>query len=242
MLGNINDEFEEVDLEKINIKNFPELEQFILNKIYLLDLKFKKNFKNYDFHNLYKELLKFCTLDLSAFYFDIRKDCLYCDPKDSKQRQQVIIILKIILNALLRWFAPILSFTTEEIYRLVCNKNKSIHLEPFVSYPESFTNDNLNKKWSELIKIRDLCNHSIEEKRVEKVLGSSLEASIKIRLNKKLYQAFKDIDFAELCITSGAEVEVHEKDEIFIETTKAKGTKCPVCWKININPCLRHSS
>ncbi len=242
LLGNINDEFEEVDLEKINIKNFPELEQFILNKIYLLDLKFKKNFKNYDFHNLYKELLKFCTLDLSAFYFDIRKDCLYCDPKDSKQRQQVIIILKIILNALLRWFAPILSFTTEEIYRLVCNKNKSIHLEPFVSYPESFTNDNLNKKWSELIKIRDLCNHSIEEKRVEKVLGSSLEASIKIRLNKKLYQAFKDIDFAELCITSGAEVEVHEKDEIFIETTKAKGTKCPVCWKININPCLRHSS
>ena len=240
LLGNINDEFESIDLGKLNIKKLPELEQFILNKIYLIDLSFKKNFKNYDFHNLYKELLNFCTTDLSAFYFDIRKDCLYCDPKDSEKRQEVIMILKIILNALLKWFAPILSFTTEEIYKLICNKNKSIHLESFIDYPSTFQNDNLNSKWTELLKIRDLCNYSIEEKRIKKIVGSSLEASIKISLNKKLYQIYKDIDFAELCITSTAEVIEHEEDDILIETIKAEGEKCPVCWKINTNPCLRH--
>ncbi len=240
LLGNINDEFESIDLGKLNIKKLPELEQFILNKIYLIDLSFKKNFKNYDFHNLYKELLNFCTTDLSAFYFDIRKDCLYCDPRDSEKRQEVIMILKIILNALLKWFAPILSFTTEEIYRLICNKNKSIHLESFIDYPSTFQNDNLNSKWTELLKIRDLCNYSIEEKRIKKIVGSSLEASIKISLNKKQYQIYKDIDFAELCITSTAEVIEHEEDDIFIETIKAEGEKCPVCWKINTNPCLRH--
>ena len=240
LLGNINDEFENIDLGKLNIKKLPELEQFILNKIYLIDLSFKKNFKNYDFHNLYKELLNFCTTDLSAFYFDIRKDCLYCDPKDSEKRQEVIMILKIILNALLKWFAPILSFTTEEIYKLICKKNKSIHLESFIDYPSTFQNDNLSSKWIELLKIRDLCNYSIEEKRIKKIVGSSLEASIKISLNKKQYQIYKDIDFAELCITSTAEVIEHEEDDILIETTKAKGEKCPVCWKINTNPCLRH--
>ena len=81
---------------------------------------FKKYFKNYDFHNLYKELLNFCTVDLSAFYFDIRKDCLYCDPKDEKKKEnQQFFLLNIILNSLLKWFAPILSFTTEEIYQLI---------------------------------------------------------------------------------------------------------------------------
>ena len=79
LLGNLNDKFEEIDLEKLDLESLPELEKFILNKVYSLNEKFKKYFKNYDFHNLYKELLNFCTVDLSAFYFDIRKDTLYCD-------------------------------------------------------------------------------------------------------------------------------------------------------------------
>ena len=98
LLGNINDNFETVDLEKLEIKNLPELERFILHKIYILDQNFKKYFSNYDFHNLYKELLNFCTVDLSAFYFDIRKDCLYCDSKDSEKRKSVILTLKVILT------------------------------------------------------------------------------------------------------------------------------------------------
>ena len=241
LLGNINDDLEETNLDKVDIKKLPELEQFMLHKIYSLDLNFKKYFKNYDFHNLYKELLNFCTVDLSAFYFDIRKDCLYCDTKDSTKRQSTILLLKIILNALLKWFAPILSFTTEEIFKLVGNK-KSIHLERFINFPVNFKNDNLNLKWLELIKIRDICNLSIEEKRSVKIIGSSLEAILKIKLNKEKFEIVKDIDLSELCITSSAHVEKTEQNQILVETEKAKGDKCSVCWKISPQPCERHGA
>ncbi len=239
LLGNINDNKEGVDLEKIDPSTLPELEQFMLHKIYLLNENFKRYFKNYDFHNLYKELLNFCTVDLSAFYFDIRKDCLYCDPQASKKRQSSILLLKVILSSLLRWFAPILSFTTEEIYKIIGNK-KSIHLEKFTNFPINFKNDNLNSKWLDLIKIRDVCNLSIEEKRAEKIIGSSLEASINIRLDKEKLKIYKDIDFEELCITSNAQVEQSKNDKILVETIKAEGTKCPLCWKIRVGPCLRN--
>ena len=241
LLGNINDNFEKIDLEKIDLNELPELEQFMLHKIYSLNINFEKYFKNYDFHNLYKELLNFCTVDLSAFYFDIRKDTLYCDQKDSKKRQSSIILLNIILNSLLKWFAPILSFTTEEIYRLIFNDNKSIHLEKFLNFPKIFKNEKLNEKWLELIKIRNICNISIEEKRASKEIGSSLESELKIYLNKKLFDIGKNVDFAELCITSKAEIFYKENPEIIIETNKAEGSKCPVCWKISLDPCSRHS-
>jgi isoleucyl-tRNA synthetase len=213
----------------------------MLHKIYVLNSNFKNYFKNYDFHNLYKELLNFCTVDLSAFYFDIRKDTLYCDPIDSKKRQSTIILLNVILNSLLRWFAPILSFTTEEIYKLIYNNNNSIHLESFLNYPEKFKNDQLNQKWIDLIKIRNICNISIEEKRATKEIGSSLEAKLKINLDKRLSEITENVDFSELCITSSSEVIYNENIETSAETTKAKGTKCPVCWKITEEACPRHS-
>jgi isoleucyl-tRNA synthetase len=240
LLGNINDDFEEIDLEKIDIKKLPELEQFMLHKIYSLDLNFKKCFKNYDFHNLYKELLNFCTIDLSAFYFDIRKDCLYCDTKVSAKRQSTILLLKIILNALLKWFAPILSFTTEEVFRLVNGNKKSVHLERFINFPKIFKNDIISAKWIELIKIRDACNLSIEEKRSKKIIGSSLEASLNIKLNKVNLEIIKDIDLSELCITSSVSIEESSQNEIVVKTEKAQGNKCPVCWKISSLPCQRH--
>ena len=105
-----------------------------------------------------------------------------------------------------------------------------------------FKNDYLNTKWLDLIKIRDVCNLSIEEKRAEKIIGSSLEASIKIRLDKEKFKIYKDIDFEELCITSNAQVEQSKNNEISAETFKAEGTKCPVCWKISTHPCLRHGT
>ena len=176
LLGNIKDNFEEIDFKKVDLNELPELEQFMLHKLYSLDVNFKKYFKNYDFHNLYKELLNFCTVDLSAFYFDIRKDSLYCDSIDSKKRKSTILVLNIILNSLLKWFAPILSFTTEEIYRLIFKDIKSIHLEKFLNFPNNFENEKLYQKWLELIKIRNICNISIEEKRANKEIGSSLEA------------------------------------------------------------------
>ncbi len=239
LLGNINDNFEETDFEKVDVNELPELEQFMLHKLYSLDVNFKKYFKNYDFHNLYKELLNFCTVDLSAFYFDIRKDLLYCDPLESKKRKSTILLLNIILNSLLKWFAPILSFTTEEIYRLLFKDNKSIHLEKFLDFPNSFANEKLNQKWLELIKIRNVCNISIEEKRANKEIGSSLEADLNIELDRKFEEITKNIDFSELCITSKAQISFKENLETIAQTVKAKGTKCSLCWKFIENACDR---
>ncbi len=241
LLGNVNDKFEDVNLDKIDIKSLPELERFMLNKIYLLNEKFETCFQKYDFHNLYKELLNFCTVDLSAFYFDIRKDTLYCDPINSEKRKSCVMILNILLKSLLRWFAPILSFTTEEIYQLISKNNKSIHLEKFLKFPEKFKDEKLVVKWSELIKIRDVCNISIEEKRASKEIGSSLEAELNIKLNEKYKDMITNIDLSELCIVSKTHVYFDEATDILVETNKALGVKCPVCWKISIEPCERHS-
>jgi isoleucyl-tRNA synthetase len=242
LLGNLNDNFSEIDFENLNIKKFSELEQYMLNRIYLLNDNFQKNFKSYSFHNLYKELLNFCTVDLSAFYFDIRKDTLYCDKIDSEKRKNCILVLNIILECLLKWLAPILSFTTEEIFSTINKNNKSIHLEKFVKVPNSWNNINLNEKWTILKKIRDNCNISIEEKRAEKIIGSSLEAKIEVKLKSKLYEIAKNIDFAELCITSEAQISEDQKipEDISIITFKAEGEKCPVCWKIKKGKCERH--
>ena len=227
--------------EKIDLNELPELEQLMLHKIYSLNQKFHKYFKNYDFHNLYKELLNFCTVDLSSFYFDIRKDTLYCDEVGSEKRKACITILNIILNLLIRWFAPILSFTTEEIYQLIFKDNKSVHLKNFLIIPENFKNEELNTKWIELISIRNICNISIEEKRASKEIGSSLEADLDIKLDSKLKNITENIDFSELCITSKAIVSYNNKTNTTVITKKAKGEKCPVCWKINLEPCSRHS-
>ena len=239
LLGNLNDKFENIDLENLNLESLPELEKFLLNKIYNLNERYIKYFENYDFHNLYKELLNFCTVDLSAFYFDIRKDTLYCDSLNSEKRKSCIIILNILLDSLLKWFAPILSFTTEEIYQLVSKKNKSIHLEKFQNFPKKFKNEELEKKWSELIKIRNICNVSIEEKRASKEIGSSLEAEINIQINNNYKKIITDIDLSELCITSKAKIIYNDSEDIVVNTKKASGDKCPVCWKIRIDRCAR---
>ena len=106
---------------------------------------------------------------------------------------------------------------------------------------ESFKDDELHKKWIELKKTRDICNISIEAKRASKEIGSSLEASLIINLNKTLFKISKNVDFSEICITSSALVHQSNTDETIIETIKAEGNKCPVCWKINKVKCERHS-
>ena len=240
LLGNLNDSFKEIDLESVDVKNLPELEQFMLHKIYNLNINFNRYFENYDFHNLYKELLNFCTVDLSAFYFDIRKDTLYCDLKNSPRRKSTLILLNIILNSLMKWFAPILSFTTEEIYQLISKKNKSIHLEKFLNFPKKFENLKLSEKWTRLLHIRDICNLSIEEKRATKEIGSSLEATLIVKLKESDLELIRGMDLSELCITSSAEIQKNTSDDIEVIANKAEGDKCPICWKISKKPCERH--
>ncbi len=244
LLGNIRDDYAEQHFKNIDINKLPDLERYMLNRIYFINKDFHKYFKSYNFHNLYKELLNFCTVELSAFYFDIRKDILYCDPKDSKKRSDCIAVLNILLQCLIKWFAPILSFTTEEIYKLT-NKSEeqnSIHLKKFDEIPENWKNDELNTKWEKIKKIRDEANISIETQRADKIIGSSLEAKIQIKLKSELYNIAKNEDFSEICITSSASISKDDniKNDIQVNTMKAIGNKCPVCWKISENECIRH--
>ena len=138
LLGNLQDQKTDFNFSSDEVFNWPDLEKYMLHKIYILNQNFKSYFREYSFHKLYKDLLNFCSQDLSAFYFDIRKDTLYCDGKESQTRKACINFLNILLDSLLKWFAPILSFTTEEIYKIV-NKNEtdSIHLKNFPNIPQS---------------------------------------------------------------------------------------------------------
>ena len=244
LLGNIRDKYENYEFDKIDTNDLPELEQLMLHKLSEINEKFYLNFKSYNFHNLYKELLNFCTVDLSAFYFDIRKDLLYCDPIQSKNRSDCILVLNVILQCLLKWFAPILSFTTEEIFSLISNdKNESsIHLENFVKIPPGWSNEELNKNWEKIKFIRDTVNVSIENMRANKLIGSSLETNISIKLQDELFKIADNYDFSEICITSKASVENDNtiNDKIEVTTSKAEGEKCPVCWKVSLDPCKKH--
>ena len=154
LLGNLKDKKTDLDFANLDISNWPELEIYMLHQIYELDKKIKNYFKEYSFHKLYKELLQFCSQDLSAFYFDIRKDALYCEPINSETRKASIQFLNITLDILLRWFAPIICFTTEEIYKIIYNNKQSIHLENFSIIPEKWLNKNLENKWNQLKLVR----------------------------------------------------------------------------------------
>ena len=251
LLGNLQDKKTDLDFTNLDISNWPELEIYMLHQIYELDKKIKNYFKEYSFHKLYKELLQFCSQDLSAFYFDIRKDALYCEPVNSKIRKASIKFLNITLDILLRWFAPIISFTTEEIYKIIYNNEKSIHLENFSTIPEKWLNKSLGNKWNQLKLVRQVCNVAIEVKRTNKELGSSLEADLEIFLDKKYLDLVKNIDLSEFCITSKAKAQIlnGQKDlELFkleniqgigVLVKKAVGNKCPRCWKILEESCNR---
>jgi isoleucyl-tRNA synthetase len=241
ILGNIQDNFEKQNFETLNINSFSELERYILHKLFIIDKSIKENLKNYNFHKLYKELLNFCSLDLSSFYFDIRKDLLYCDTKESERRKKSIIVLNVLLECLLKWFAPIFVFTTEEIYKLVSNKEESIHELSFPNVPKEWENKKLDVKWKKLYEIKQFANIAIEEKRSNKEIGSSLEAEIEIITDSENYNLLDDLDLAEYFITSKAKKtkNKNKSDGTKIIVKKAVGTKCPRCWKILSKKCER---
>ena len=250
LLGNLRDQKINFDSNSKEIDKWPELERFMLHQIFILNKNFKECFKEYNFHKLYRELFNFCSLDLSAFYFDIRKDILYCDEIKSPQRQICINLLSLILDMLLKWFAPILSFTTEEIFQIVNQeKNSSIHLENFPNIPTKWNNKKLFQKWDKLKVIRNVANAAIEIKRSSKEIGSSLEADIQIYLDKEYLKLVKDVNLSEYFITSNAKAKaiikddklfkLDEIDNVKVLVRKAKGEKCHRCWKILKTPCKR---
>ncbi len=237
LIGNLKD-FE--NEEGVDENNFPELEKYILHRIWEIDQIVKECVKNFNFHLMFITLLNFCSNDLSSFYFDIRKDCIYCDSKNSHKRKSARSLLNIVFNYLVRWFAPSLSFTSEEAWKSIGNK-KSIHLEDFIHAKDSYCNDSINRKWSEIKKIRRVATGAIEKKRFEKILGSSLEAHIDIYVDKEKINLFKDVNFEEIVITSSASILEYKEDSkgfsleeinnVIVDVKNTNGKKCQRCWK-----------
>ena len=240
ILGNIQDTFKKQDFKKIELNSFSELERYVLGRLFHLDKAIEENLKNYNFHRLYKELLNFCSLELSSFYFDIRKDVLYCDDLHSKKRKDCIIVLNIILECLLKWLAPIFVFTTEEIFNLINKNESSIHETTFPNIPNDWANSQLTKKWKDLYQIRQVVNIAIEEKRTNKEIGSSLEANVLINVDEKEFNLLKGLDLEEYFIASKVE-KIKNRNEVGIkvDVKKSTGIKCTLCWKILDKKCER---
>ena len=252
LLGNLNDTAN-LDVE-VNEQDLEEIEKYILHKVSSLDKAFTGLNTKYELHKIYVDLLNFCTVDLSAFYFDIRKDILYCDDLNTKKRINCITVLSIILKFLLKWFSPILVFTCEEIYQIIKKNNskESIFLCDFPKFPEQWFNEKINEKWIFLKTLRSEINNYIEQKRNEKIIGSGLECSVHISLDNKYNTHLSDIDLAELFICS--EVTINNKEKKFEEiksegsidtlkviVEKAEGSKCTHCWKVLKNKCYRNN-
>ena len=250
LLGNLKDKKNNFNLNSEEIEKWPELERFILHKVFLLDKNLEGHLKEYNFHKLYKELVNFCSSELSAFYFDIRKDTLYCDHETSIKRKTCINLLGLILDMLLKWFAPILSFTTEEIFQIINqDQNSSIHLQDFPKIPLKWKNEKLYEKWEKFKLIRKVVNAAMEVKRASKVIGSSLEADVEVYLNEDYLKIANDFDLSEHFITSKAIAKsninngnlftLDQVEGIKVLVKKAEGKKCTRCWKIFPGPCAR---
>ena len=246
------------DKEEVDYKNLPDLEKYILFKIWEINKIIEESIKENNYHKIYKELLIFCSNDLSSFYFDIRKDCLYCDNELSKKRKSCRSTLKIIFNFLTAWFAPILCFTTEEAWLSGNFDNKeSIHLRTFPKANEKWGDKNFGDKWKEIINIRKVVTSAIEIEREKKIIGSSLEASTELTVSKKIKNYLNNINLNDLFIVSSAKIVNKLSGDAFsldgingtkVKIKKADGLKCERCWiiskevKNNKNLCNRCQS
>lgn len=220
---------ESVDLSA----DLPELEQLILHKLFETDRKVKSHIENYEFSKLAKLIHDFCNEELSAFYFDIRKDRLYCDRTDSDERRATRSVMAEIYNSLTAWLAPILCFTAEEAWQYrpegVFEDAESVHMRNFPDVPASWQNAALAEKWETIAKTRSEILGAIEPMRASKELRSSLEAAPTLSVEADAAAILKTVDLAEICIT--APVTVTEGSE-GISIKKADGDKCERCWKI----------
>ena len=161
-----------------------ELDLYILSELESLKKEVISNYKIFEYQKVFSAIFNFCTNDLSSFYFDVRKDTLYCDSKNNKVRKSTRTVLDILFHDLLSLLAPILCFTTEEAWQSRFGIENSIHEKDFPKLNDTLINKNLSTKWAVYKKLRKVINGAIEVKRKEKVLGSSLEASVKLYISK----------------------------------------------------------
>ncbi len=241
MLGNLA-HFREED--RIKLEAMPELERLMLHRLAELDLLVRKAYVDFDYKRIFAALSAFMTADLSAFYFDIRKDTLYCEPYSSAKRKACLTVLDHLFRCTVTWLAPMLCFTAEEAWlSRYGTEAKSVHLETFHEVPAEWRNDALADKWRKVRELRRVVTGALEIERAQKRIGSSLEAHPIVHVsNEELFEAAADIDLPEVCITSAATLVKSEGPAsafrlpdvagVAVVPNLAEGRKCARSWKI----------
>ncbi|MBJ6370919.1 isoleucine--tRNA ligase [Sedimentitalea arenosa] len=240
MLGSLAD-FTEAD--RIEPAEMPELERWVLHRLADLDDTVRKGYAGFDFQGVFQAVFTFATVDLSAFYFDVRKDALYCDG-DTPRRRAARTVLDILFHRLTTWLAPILVFTMEEVWlERFPGAESSVHLVDMPETPASWRDDALAAKWAMIRQARRVVTAALEVQRTDKVIGASLEAAPVVHVrDAEMLAALKSVHFDDLCITSALTLtddpspaeafRMPETEGVGVVFEKADGTKCQRCWKI----------
>lgn len=229
--------------ERVAVEDMPSLEQWMLHRLTEVDAKVRAAFQAYDFQAAFKELQVFTNNDVSAVYFDIRKDSLYCDAPDDIRRRACRTVMNELFNCLTAWFAPVMVFTCEEAWRLRFPDAGSVHLRQFPEIPSTWKNEALSEKWSKIFKVRRAVLGALEIERREKRIGSSLEAAPEVFItDAELFAAFEGETAADIFITSEAVLKtengpdsafsMEEISGVSVVPGKAEGVKCARSWKI----------
>ncbi|MEQ9054807.1 MAG: isoleucine--tRNA ligase, partial [Roseovarius confluentis] len=241
LLGNLADF---TDAERVDPADMPELERWVLHRLADLDERVRTGYKGYDFQGVFRAIFEFATVDLSSFYFDVRKDALYCDGADSLRRRSARTVLDLLFHRLTTWLAPILVFTMEDVWLdRFPGDGSSVHLQDMPETPASWRDDALAAKWSGIRRARRVVTAALEIQRRDKVIGASLEAAPVVHIeDAALVEALKTVSFDDICITSGISVtndpapneafRLPEVEGIGVVFETADGEKCQRCWKI----------
>ncbi|MDD2324569.1 MAG: isoleucine--tRNA ligase [Alphaproteobacteria bacterium] len=230
--------------ERAAPQDMPELERWVLHRLHEMDASIRADIAAYDYNHLLQSLHHFCAADLSAFYFDIRKDSLYCDGVDSPRRRAVRTALELLFDHLVVWLAPVLCFTAEEAYlaRHPDDEEGSVHLQSFLEVPTVWRDEALGQKWQAVRELRRVVTGAMEVARAEKKIGSSLQAAPEVYLTKEQAALLNGLDFAEICIASSLALhEAAPPAEAFtladvagigVAVRVAEGGKCERCWQV----------
>ena len=226
----------------VDVKDMPELEQLIMHKMVVLDETVRAGYAKFDFQGVFRAIFEFATQDLSSFYFDVRKDALYCDGASERQKA-ALTVLDYLYARLTTWLAPILPFTMEEVWLERNAPDTTVHLVDFPETPAEWRNDALAARSDIVRAVRRVVTGALEEQRTAKVIGSSLEACPSVYLSEELAAVITNPEtFADLCITSQVKLEtgaapegafvIPEVEGVAVVFAKAEGDKCGRCWKI----------
>ena len=230
--------------ERVDPAEMPELERWVLHRMAELDHRVRKGYAAYDFQDVWQAVFAFATTDLSAFYFDIRKDALYCDPKDSLRRRAARTVLDLLFHRLTTWLAPILVFTMEDVWlSRFPGAEDSVHLHDMPETPADWLDEPLAAKWEAVRRVRRVVTAALEVQRTAKVIGASLEAAPVVHVEDGgVLAALKSVPFEDVCITSAVVVtadpspneayRLPEVPGVGVVFEKAEGAKCERCWKI----------